>query len=222
MKYVVTTERTSLNVRTAPRLTAGIIRVLDRGEIVELSPQPSRTGWRELTTGGWVSMEFMTPADRRETVPLDRLPLNQLPAFQSMWDNYPPDEEPEPVKKRIGGKVNAGWIENTCTIRLSHAFNYSGHAIPNNHPSLHTVSGADGMFYAYRVREMRAYMEATFGGPKLHVAGPEAFLAVTNKRGVIMFDVRWRDATGHFDIWNGKQARHHAYFAEARKVLMWW
>ena len=95
-------------------------------------------------------------------------------------------------------------------------------AIPNSYLGLHTVTGGDGKLYAYRVREMRSYLEAKFGGPKLHVSGPEAFLAATNKRGIIMFEVRWRDATGHFDMWNGKQARLKAHFSEARSVLMWW
>jgi hypothetical protein len=223
MKYVVSTKQTSLNVRAAPRLSASIMRVVERGEVVDVLPVPARNGWRELSTGGFVSSEFLSPVERRETAPLERLSTNRFPAFQSMWDNYPADHEPAAVKKAIGGKVDAGWIENTCTIRLSHAFNYSGQPIPPNHPGLNTVSGGDGKFYAFRVREMRRYIEAKYGEPKLHASGPEAFLAVTNKRGVIMFDVRgWRDATGHFDVWNGKAARHDAYFEKASAVLMWW
>lgn len=222
MKYVVTTERTNLNVRIAPRLTAGIVRVVERGAVVEVSPLPARHGWRELATGGWVSTEYLTPVDRRETVPVERLPVSLLPPFHSLWENYPEGSSDE-VKKEIGGKVDAGWIKNTCTIRLSHAFNYSGHPIPRDYPGLHTVTGKDGMFYAFRVREMRKYLEATFGPPRLHASGSESFMAVSNKRGIIMFDVRgWNDASGHFDVWNGKKARHKGYFADAHAVLMWW
>ncbi len=223
MKYEVTTKSTNLNVRAAPRLSASILRVVERGEIVDILPVPARNGWRELSTGGFVSTEFITPVDRRETAPIDRLPIGRVPPFQSLWDNYPDDHDPEAVKKKIGGKVDAKWIANTCTIRLSHAFNYSGQPIPNSFPGLNTVTGADGMFYAFRVREMRRYLEATYGEPSFHATGPEAHLHAKNKRGVIMFDVRgWNDATGHFDIWNGSKARHDEYFKRASAVLMWW
>ena len=36
------------------------------------------------------------------------------------------------------------WITNTCTIRLSHALNYSGHPVNRGVAGLNTVSGADG------------------------------------------------------------------------------
>ena len=51
------------------------------------------------------------------------------------------------------GAVDAAWITNTCTIRMSRSFNYSGAKIPGNYPGLTTVKGKDGLRYAFRVAE---------------------------------------------------------------------
>lgn len=221
MKCIVTTDKTNLNVRAAPRLSASILRVVAKGEIVDVSDMPARGLWRELTTGGWVSCEFLTPIDPH-VAPLTPLPTTGLPSFTSMWANYPPDHDASAVKKAIGGKVDAGWIENTCTIRLSRAFNYSGQPIPRSHPGLSVVSGGDGMWYAFRVREMRRYLESRYGQATFQANGPEAFLHAKGKQGIIMFDVvGWSNATGHFDLWNGRQARYEAYFSKAREVMIW-
>lgn len=221
MKYVVTTESTSLNVRAAPHPSASILRVIEKGEIVSVSDTSANGVWRELTTGGWVSSRYLTPLGPQTTPPVP-LPTNGLPSFTSMWANYPDDHDSNKVKRAIGGKVDADWIDNTCTIRLSRAFNYSGHPIPRNFPGLNVVSGGDGMWYAFRVREMRRYLESRYGKPSFQASGPEASLHANGKPGIIMFDVAgWTSATGHFDIWNGHEARYGSFFTQAREVLIW-
>ena len=91
----------------------------------------------------------------------------QMPSFQKMWDNYPDERDSTKVKKLIGGRVDASWITNTCTIRLSRAFNYAGDPIEKGLAGLNAVSGADGKWYAFRVREMEKYLRAKYGAPKL-------------------------------------------------------
>ena len=76
----------------------------------------------------------------------------QLSNFDSMWNEYPLGEAAA-IKKRIGGNVDADWIANTCVVRVSRAFNYSGHPIPNGRSSLVTVKGGDRLRYAFRVAE---------------------------------------------------------------------
>ena len=44
------------------------------------------------------------------------------------------------VKSLIGGNVDADWITNTCTIRISRALNYSGFATPRNVPSFEALN----------------------------------------------------------------------------------
>lgn len=148
-----------------------------------------------------------------------------LPSFRKMWDNYPADKDPAKVKKLIGGKVDAGWITNTCTIRLSRAFNYAGDSIARGEAGLHAVSGADGKWYAFRVREMEKYLRAKYGPPHVEATGKDAGKlrgAVKGHRGVIQFDVRgWTDATGHMDMWDGTRVRFSEYFAKAERVSLW-
>ena len=158
----------------------------------------------------------------------------KLPDFDKLWNNYPNGEAPE-VKKLIGGAVNADWITNTCTIRLSRAFNYSGLKIPFGHvfpnqkvnppKKLNTVKGADGLRYAYRVAEFTLWVKEIFGAPTMKIFKerdepmPEQF---AGKRGLIIFtDCGWTDASGHVDLWNKDQAKHAAYWKEAKQVSLW-
>jgi hypothetical protein len=228
MRYVVTTESNHLHVRLTPRTSASIIRVLPRGGVVDIDPLSERpNGWRknewlQLTTGGWVAAAFLTSVGERPTVPLRPPPVSGLPPFESLWNNYPPESDVPTVKRAIGGHVDAAWIENTCAVRLSRALNYSNRPIPNNRADLHVVTGGDQKYYAFRVKEMRRYLESSYGKATYVASGAGAHMHMRNKRGIIMFDVRgWSNATGHFDIWNGSEARHHAYFSESREVLLW-
>ncbi|MEE9269930.1 MAG: type VI secretion system amidase effector protein Tae4 [Candidatus Krumholzibacteria bacterium] len=148
-----------------------------------------------------------------------------LPSFQKMWKHYPDEKDPVKVKKLIGGKVNYPWITNTCTIRLSRAFNYAGDPIRKGYAGLNAVSGADRKWYAFRVRELEKYLRAMYGDPQVEeVAGDANKLraAVKGYRGVIQFNVRgWSDATGHLDIWDGTKVRFSEYFSQADGVNLW-
>ncbi len=148
----------------------------------------------------------------------------QLSNFDSMWNEYPLGESAA-VKKRIGGNVDADWITNTCVVRVSRAFNYSGHHIPNDRASLVTVRGGDRLRYAFRVAEFSRYLKAVYGAPSTTFAkGPtdEAPPDFLGKQGVIAFEVKgWSDATGHFDLWKGKKCINSDYFNRAHKVGLW-
>ena len=141
-----------------------------------------------------------------------------LPDFSSMWNHYPTGDSAS-VKRRIGGKVNYGWVVNTCVIRVSRSFNYSNHPIPRGYPGLNTIGGGDGKRYAYRVREFHQWLKSTYG-PATHSVTSAS--GASGVKGVIMFDVdSWNDATGHFDLWNGSRCAHQEYFAKSSKVLIW-
>jgi hypothetical protein len=148
-----------------------------------------------------------------------------LPSFEAMWSSFPHGNEND-VKEAIGGRVNAAWITNTCTIRLSRALNQAGFLLPpgppNEQAGLHTVTGKDGNNYAYRVAEMRDYLVKTVGAPLITQTGsainPAAF---AGQKGIIAFTVPFSDATGHFDLWNGSKPAHAEYFSRATKVEFW-
>lgn len=149
--------------------------------------------------------------------------------FDAMWDAYPnPGGSAEAAKHTIGGQALAETIQNTCVLRISRCFNYSGQPIPNSPgDEILTIRGGDGLNYALRVREFLRYMRRKYGPPDLEHeypppgggAVPESF---KGRQGVIAFEVDgWLDATGHFDLWNGARCRHSAYFSRAQKVMLW-
>lgn len=158
-----------------------------------------------------------------------------------MWDNYPNPqasglmrESSKIVKAEIGGQVGAEWIKNTCAIRLSHALNYAGAPIPKDAPGLNVVKGGDGKWYAYRVNEMRHYLESTYGPPTFNLESKaydgmfnsdddEMKKTLAGHRGIIMFDVPsfGKTATGHLDVWDGAQVRYSDEFVLAKRVLLW-
>lgn len=223
MKYVVTTQNSRLNVRSLPDLSAPVLRRLPKGTLVDVDPRETRGIWRKLVPGGWVSGDYLRPVSATDSTPIMPPPPvhSPLPNLETMWKTYP-RETPEEVKRKLGGGVNVAWIKNTCTIRLSFAFNAAGHPIPHGLAGLHTVAGADGHWYAFRVLEMRNYIEHRYGPAKYHVQGSEARTQLVGKKGIIMYDVPgWSSATGHFDMWNGRKGCYEEFFAEAREVLLW-
>ena len=44
---------------------------------------------------------------------------------------------------------------------------------------------------------------------------------VSNRTGIIEFKVHFSDATGHFDIWNGTDAKYEDFFGRAYAVYLW-
>ena len=161
--------------------------------------------------------------------------MGKFPDFAKLWDAYPNGEADE-VKALIGGAVDADWITNTCTIRMSRAFNYAGREwrIPFGHKYadqraapkiLNTVKGADGLRYAFRVAEFLKYLKEKFGKPQIRVfkARGEGMPAqFEGRRGIVVFnDCGWSDATGHVDLWDKDQIKHEAYWEQAKEVYLW-
>ena len=151
----------------------------------------------------------------------------KLKNFELMWNAYPnPRGGSSAAKKTIGGNVDADWITNTCVIRMSRCFNYANHRIPRRRQGLTTVSGADGLRYAFRVSEFRRYLTEVYGTPSLSHHYPEPGGPVPEPffghQGVICFVVTgWSDATGHFDLWRNDDCIHTPYFHKASEVHLW-
>ncbi len=147
-----------------------------------------------------------------------------VPSFEAMWSAYPRGTSAE-AKATIGGAVDAEWIANTCAVRLSRSLNEAGVRIPDKRAGLSTVRGGDGLRYAYRVTELRAFLHATFGAPTLErsaKAGGVDPAPFAGRRGIIVFDVRgWSDATGHADLFDGASCGSNCYFEKAVRVELW-
>lgn len=154
--------------------------------------------------------------------------VRQLPRFDDLFENYAGDKESsDDFKKRIGGQVDNPQLTNTCTLRMSEAFNGANQPIPHAHKGLIAVRGGDKHFYAIRVAEFRRYMLDHYGPPDI-VRGPPAGAKEGVARdpfahllGVICFEVHFSDATGHFTLWDGTNAVHGDYFDRAFRVSLW-
>jgi len=155
--------------------------------------------------------------------------MSTLPDFDTLRKNYP-DGDPDSVKAEIGGNVDARWISNTCAIRMSRALNYSGVAIPSKFAGLSVVSGKDGRWYAYRMRELKKWIELTFGKPDIAQTKPASGSinrsSFAQHHGIVAFDIHFDDASGHLDLWDGKNYIHESadprdYFTLATSVVLW-
>jgi hypothetical protein len=158
------------------------------------------------------------------------LSLGNRPKYEVMEANYPADEDPQAVKSAIGGGVDASWITNTCAVRLSQAFNYSGLPLPRKFTGMLVVTGGDLKRYAVRQLELRKWIAFEFGPPDLTRTKPKG--GTINRddfkdvKGVIGFDIHFKDATGHVDLWDGSTFMHEPYagrdyFALANRVVLW-
>ena len=132
------------------------------------------------------------------------------------------------VGEKIGGKVgenialgktdpNAGFT-NACAIRMSYSLNYSGAPVARG--SWSTVSGADRKWYIFRIRDLLPYLHQTFGKADKTVKSPkEADYA--GVKGIIVFSVNFRDASGHATLWDGSNCSDHCYFPRATEASIW-
>ena len=100
---------------------------------------------------------------------------------------------------------------NACATRLSYVLNYNGIHVPKS-PLWKSVTGADHNNYIYQVDGMRVFLQQTFGDPDIKegtTARPEDF---KGKKGIMVFDLHFSDASGHATLWNGTKAIDEDFF----------
>lgn len=158
--------------------------------------------------------------------------------FEELWKNYPnEDQHPTDPSQAgniwsfIGGYVEKNeWVtengqqgpNNSCAVRMSYDLNRSGLKIPK---SKDTVSGANGAQYFLRVAALQKFLTSTLGAPSIiHGNG---WNGPRGESGIVSFNIHFRDATGHFSLWNGATLidRHAPYHYEgwpaATSTLFW-
>lgn len=153
------------------------------------------------------------------------------------WDvlkNHYPAQPAAVVFKQIGGKVEFNYsirvFENACATRVSRALNYSGegHKIPryravgpNGKFEVQVSSGANKLWYIFRVKILKKYLTERYGAPDVYepVQHREK---LQGRRGIIIYEVSgWSDATGHADLWDGTKCVYQGYGNVANTVLFW-
>lgn len=156
-----------------------------------------------------------------------------LGTFAALWNQYPdyghyPD--PAEVKRLIGGAAGGDWITNTCALRLSRTLNYNKVPVPRHFAGLTTVKGADGLRYAFRVREMHKWLDVELGKPAFDLkkkrGDPFDKSPLAPLKGIIGFDIEFSDATGHLDLWDGKvfSSEYETsvdYWLAATRIWLW-
>jgi hypothetical protein len=203
------------NLRITPASLRGNVRMYT---IAGVKNSLTHLGAVTSTGDVWDTIDIVVHIPRKK----------RLPTWDKLFAAYPGDAESSPdFRARVGGDVDNDSYTNTCTLRLSEAFNGAGAPIPAHHPGLLAVKGADGRFYAFRVAEFKKYLISAYGQPDI-IRKPTAPMrtgvdrgAFAGLRGVICFDVHWPDATGHFSLWDGANSVHGDYFREAYQVSLW-
>jgi hypothetical protein len=159
--------------------------------------------------------------------------MKKLPSWKSLLANFP-NKDAATVFTEIGGKVklnyDIGVFANACATRISKALNFSevGHEIPfyktkdsKGDDVIQVSSGGKKNWYIFRVKVMTQYLTEIYGKPKpLTPSDYKSELA--GKKGIIIFVVTgWSDATGHADLWDGKQCVGSDYGGKSSSILFW-
>ncbi len=153
------------------------------------------------------------------------------PSFQMMRHQFQiiyGDGKIASVGDKIGGKVQeniemglkdpkAGF-KNACAIRMSYSLNNSGFSIPSG--TWKTVSGSDKKQYIYRVSDLIKFLKQRFGRPDKTVKNPKRS-DFAGMKGILVFGVRWSDATGHATLWDGNTCSDHCHFPVAMEASIW-
>jgi hypothetical protein len=118
----------------------------------------------------------------------------------------------------IGGKVEQNDFKNCCAVRMSYAFNKSGIKIPFTENK--TVSGEGKKdWYIYRVKDFKDFLNSK--NYTKHTTKQNSLKDFDNKKGVIVFDVDWADATGHVDLFNGKSVEGSDYTSQSKSITLY-
>ncbi|OBU10812.1 hypothetical protein AYY17_14955 [Morganella psychrotolerans] len=145
--------------------------------------------------------------------------------FFTIWNNFSKiNVSVKDVGRIIGGKVqyniDQGIFQNACAIRMSYALNYSGITI-NRSPRWATSSGKDKKWYIFKVADLISFIEANLGKPDITIKSNIDIKSFKDKKGLIVFNVGWDDATGHATLWNGTGCSDSCYFQQASEAMLW-
>lgn len=155
--------------------------------------------------------------------------MAKLPEYDKLVKAYPNLPLAE-VKALIGARVDADWVDNACTLRVSRALNYSDAKVPfikDAEGKQQTLKGADGLWYIFRVRILRKYLTDTYGAANIVAAGTTEAGVKTDPflhaRGIIGMKVSgWTNATGHFTLWDGAACVDGTnYLPQASEAWLW-
>ena len=125
--------------------------------------------------------------------------------YQKLSQNFAQvkDKGPKEVCEFIGGKVKQNNFSNVCAVRMSYAFNKAGIKIPYiKDETVSVPNNGKKDWYIFRVRVFKQFLKDKkynyIASDKENKLKP-----FKGKKGVIVFDWSFTDATGHVDLFNG-------------------
>jgi hypothetical protein len=149
------------------------------------------------------------------------------PTFDVLAAGYPTpaDYDAKQLGDLIGGKVkqnlDSGVFTNTCSLRLSRAFNEAGLLLPFAPGQGNSSSGGDGNWYYPRLSTFENYVQDYWGAPMV-IAPSDYPKAISGQPGLLIFQVQFSDASGHGTLWNGQNTIDGSnYSSRSTQILFW-
>jgi len=238
--------KTRVNVRSGASTSSAVVGTVSAGQKIQVL---GRSGSFVRHSAGYSWAEYFQPCGDISVVrasgpgpvaapppPSPPTPLTSnngiCPNFYKVWEGYPSQHE-VPSPELLPQLGFGSWVTNTCSIRTSLALRNIG-LEPGEIAKSKWV--AKGKRYLIRVAEVQPFLEATFGRPIVS-GGPGVPTDQTDgegnrifdhpasfqgKAGIIHYwDCGWSDATGHFDVWDGKQIRSHGYPDKCKNMAVY-
>jgi len=114
------------------------------------------------------------------------------------------------IESTLGGNLKG--LGNYCCVRVSHALITAGHPISCRSD----YKDKQGNKYIIKVATMKDYLTSLYGASILVTQS-----SARGKKGIIVFDVSFEDATGHADLWDGSSCAYQDYWNRASAVHLW-
>ena len=141
----------------------------------------------------------------------------------------------EMIPGGVAANINNGDFKNTCAIRMSYVLNLCGLKIA--YDGNKTVSGTiitddnnnkKKFWFYYRVVDLQNFLFSKWGKPDNTFAFPTA-MDVKDKKGLILFETQFSDASGHATLIDGTHTSascyDHCYFYSqaynTKKAYFW-
>jgi len=150
-----------------------------------------------------------------------------LQHFNDIYGNGSPEHVANKIKGKVkinidrGRRGERGGFTDLCTIRMSYVLNKCGITISASDGA--TSGGGDGQRYLYRVADLRPFLIRKFGQPDV-TDSSSSHSAFIGRKGIMLFEVPFRGATGHATLWRGNSEYDCAdscYFPLATTVYLW-
>ena len=146
--------------------------------------------------------------------------MSKRPEFKQAWAHFAEvykagSSDADALKlvaDKIGGKVkvniDSGEFANACPIRISYLLNYGGVAVPGPAAAEQlgltgVVSGSDGKWYMFRVKDAMLLLDKRFGAADKIAKNPKRKDFAGMKGIIAIRGHGWADATGHITLWDG-------------------